>query len=291
MFSKAPGIPPGLLLWDWCIFALVRVAGRPRIPAGFGLSQISGGAVKRILLASATLLALTAAQPAVAQPMPVFNWSGFYLGGFVGGAWPAGNAVTADPCLVGASCPVIGTYNGVAPVSYPLSSSFIGGGTVGVNWQAPASAFVLGLEGEVGFLRLSGSVVMNPLTNSDTVASTTIGDWYVAYTARLGLAWDRSLLYAKLGGVTANVSTGVVDANPAGLTLNTTTTTTVTGFAAGAGWEFAFAPNWSLKAEYLWLGLNKAIAHCGTTSLPSVTCSSTNLPNVHTAKVGVNYRW
>ena len=247
--------------------------------------------MKRILFAGIAAAAFCgvpafAADMPVKAPMtPVFNWSGFYAGGFAGGAW-TDHATTSDPCLVGAVCPP-GTYNGTFPVTYSLGSSFIGGGTIGVNWQAAGSNFVIGLENEVGFLRLRGTA--NISGGGDTNAFTKIGDWYDAYTVRLGFASNRSLIYAKIGGVSAGYQTGVVDATPP-VTLNTTTSKTLTGLAAGGGWEYAFAPNWSVKAEYLFLGLGKTVNHCGTV-LPAavIDCSSTKTGDVQTAKVGLNY--
>ena len=36
-------------------------------------------------------------------------------------------------------------------------SSFIGGGTVGCNWQPVGSPWVLGIEGEAGYMKLEGA--------------------------------------------------------------------------------------------------------------------------------------
>jgi hypothetical protein len=40
----------------------------------------------------------------------------------------------------------------------------IGGGTLGCNWQPVGSPFVLGIEGEVGYMKLEGSA-FDPLIN------------------------------------------------------------------------------------------------------------------------------
>ena len=85
--------------------------------------------------------AATAADMAVKArpaPPPVFSWTGFYVGGFVGGAWGASDSRVTDPCGPAATvvCGAVGTYNGVAPVGFDLGSSVIGGGTVGYNWQS-----------------------------------------------------------------------------------------------------------------------------------------------------------
>jgi outer membrane immunogenic protein len=63
----------------------------------------------------------------------------------------------------------------------------------------------------------------------------------------LGAAWDRSLFYVKGGGAFAHDKffTTTVALNPA-----QTATDTRWGWMVGAGWEYAFAPNWSAKIEY-----------------------------------------
>ena len=181
------------------------------------------------------------------------------------------------------------------PVHYGLQSSFIGGGTIGYNWQMPSSNFVLGLENEIGYLHQQGSVVMNaPLGIGATSASTSIGNgWYDAYTVRAGIAWNRSLLYAKVGGVSAGYSTGVVD-NGAPVTLNTTTNKTISGWAAGAGFEYGISKHWSLKAEYLYLGLGATVNHCSSVGgFPpgTIDCSFTKTGDVNTFKIGANYHF
>jgi outer membrane immunogenic protein len=231
-------------------------------------------------------------------PAPVYNWSGFYVGGFIGGATNS-SATTSDPCLVSAAAACAasnsGTYNGVLPLDYGLQSSFIGGGTIGYNWQMPGSRFVLGLENEIGYLHLRGSVVMNapPIGNGDTTASTTVGNWYDAYTVRAGYAWNQFLLYAKAGGVSAAYSTGIVDTiGPT--TINTTTNKVLNGWAAGGGLEYGMTKNWSLKAEYLHLGLGATVNHCaqvGGFPPGTIDCSSTKTNGVNTFKIGANYHF
>jgi outer membrane immunogenic protein len=228
-------------------------------------------------------------------PAPVYNWNGFYIGGFAGLA-TAGNATTSDPCLIGAACPGgVGTYNGVPPLGYSLKTSFIGGGTIGWNWQAPGSRFVFGLENEIGYLHLQGSAVMNPpgIGNSDTTASTRLGNWYDAYTVRAGYAWDQVLLYAKVGGVSAGYSSGVVD-TVGPTTIDTTTTKVRTGWAAGAGVEYAMTRSWSLKAEYLYLALGATVNGCaqvGGFPPGTIDCVFTKTNGINTFKVGANYHF
>src|SRR5437868_15059935 len=75
--------------------------------------------------------------------------------------------------------------------SADLDSSFIGGGTIGCNWQPVGSPLVLGIEGEVGFMRLSGqafdpNTIAGAQTTPDVLGSAKVGDWYGMVTGRLG---------------------------------------------------------------------------------------------------------
>lgn len=225
-------------------------------------------------------------------PAPVFTWTGFYIGGFLGGAWADSQSVASDPCGPAGAvvCGAVGNYNGVAPVPFDLSSSVIAGATAGYNWQV--NSFVLGVEAESGYMRLRGSRIMNPLGLNDTLASTTIGDWYAVFAGRLGVTVDRALLYVKGGAAWTRNTNGVVDANPVGATINTTTSHDVWGWAAGAGIEYAFTPNWSVKGEYLYLGVAKSFRDTGVV-LPAgvVDYVISSNPNIQTAKIGVNYRF
>src|SRR3990172_1550129 len=113
-----------------------------------------GDAMKRILLAGTALLALTAAQPSLAADAPVykgpapaaaalFNWSGCYIGVNAGGVWGRSNID-------------IPAY----PSNFNIDMSSIAvGGQIGCNWQAPGSAFVVGIEGDGSWMNLDGSAL------------------------------------------------------------------------------------------------------------------------------------
>jgi outer membrane immunogenic protein len=256
---------------------------------------IVAAAVSFLFTGAASAADLAARPYTKAPPLaaPAFSWTGFYVGGFVGGAFADSQSVVSDPCgPVGVVvCGAVGIYNGVAPVPFDLSSSVIGGGTVGYNWQV--NSFVVGVEAEGGYMRLSGSRIMNPAPGfADTLASTTIGDWYAVFAGRLGVAVNQALFYVKGGAAWTRNTNGVVDSNPLGATINTTTSHDVWGWAAGAGIEYAFTPNWSLKGEYLYLGVAKTFRDTGVV-LPAgvVEYVISSNPNIHTAKIGLNYRF
>ena len=252
-------------------------------------------------IASAADMAVKAPK---AAPPPAFDWNGFYIGAYAGAAW-MDQATTTDPCfqfLLGAcQAAGIGTYNLLPPQTYDMKSSFVGGGTVGFNWQ-PTPYTLIGVENDIGYLQLKGSILANPPQSGglgDTIMSTKIGDWYDAYTARIGAVDGHAMFYVKGGGVTTKYTTGVVDTNPAGLTINTTTNKTISSWAAGGGVEYGIDMHWSVKAEYMVLGIARNVTNCGTAFSAGVPlaapfnpeCSVTHTPDVQMITVGLNYRF
>jgi outer membrane immunogenic protein len=135
-------------------------------------------------------------------PPPVFNWTGCYIGGYVGGAWSDRDATFSDR----GNSTFLAYSGGITnprregPHSWDvgLDSSFIGGGTLGCNWQPVGSPFVLGIEGEAGYMKLKGSAFDNLINSSlplssvratpDVLGSAKVGDWYGMITGRLGYA-------------------------------------------------------------------------------------------------------
>jgi outer membrane immunogenic protein len=230
---------------------------------------------------------LPARMPVKALPViaPGFSWTGCYIGGYVGGAWSDREATAFDR----------GTYNSFTPQpwSYNTDSSVIGGGTVGCNYQPVGSPFVFGLEGEIGYLHLSGSAA-DPVTGIDPIASTKVGDWYGMITGRLGYSWDRALVYVKGGAAFVNVEHSIFD-NVGAVTVAGTSSGTKATWTVGGGLEYALNQNWSLKAEYMFIGLDDNATTCGVIvgggANGSRHCWDHDTGGIHTAKIGLNYRF
>ncbi len=240
------------------------------------------------------------APPPVIAPAPVSFWTGFYVGGFVGGAFPNEDVTATDLGSTGGFYAPGTLYNrGSSPWSYGLDDSFIGGGTIGYNWQFPGSPFLVGIEGEVGYMRLTGSAPDPVSPGLDTVSSARVGDWYAVLSGRLGwLPTPDWLVYAKGGAVWTELHADVVDSCTTGAcglgTVNATGSDTTTGWALGGGVEWMFAPRWSAKAEYLFLGIDDSIKTCGpggANAAGSDFCWGHDFNGVHTVKVGVNYHF
>jgi outer membrane immunogenic protein len=265
------------------------------------MKKLTLALVAATALTSAPVLAADLRMPVkapVMAPVAAFNWSGFYIGGFVGGAFADGDVRATELGSVGA--PALGYNVGFGlgvPWTYPLDSSFIGGGTIGWNFQAPGSMFVFGLEAEAGYVSLRGFRADPASPGLDTVSRTQIGDWYAVLAGRLGLAFDRTLIYVKGGGAFVDVRSQVIDnctLAPCGpATVNARGRADEFTWAAGGGLEFALSYNWSIKAEYLYIDTSSTFNSCGPVAAAAgqTFCWRHDVPGLHTAKVGINYRF
>jgi outer membrane immunogenic protein len=260
-------------------------------------------AVTALLIAAPLGVASAADMPVKAPkapPPPAFDWNGFYVGAYAGAAW-MDQANTSDPCnpgfALGCIIGVTGNTSGAPITSYDMRESFVGGGTIGYNWQ-PTPYTLLGLENDIGYIHLKGSILMDPalvaIGGQTETAITKLGNWYDAFTARVGAVDGHAMFYVKGGGVVVRDTTGVV-VGPGLAALNTTTTKTLDGWAAGGGIEYGIDMHWSVKAEYLVLGVARNVTNCGTASLGAVSlgsfCSVTHTPDVQMITVGLNYRF
>jgi outer membrane immunogenic protein len=135
------------------------------------------------------------APPRAVVPVPVFTWTGCYIGGNIGWGWGRDTVAIPDlaettgvPELAGVSLPsVTGNTSGV-----------LGGGQVGCNYQF-APNWVIGIEGDGEAANIKGDVTdsvsfTNPSTGApETVTGTAHArtDWIASATGRLGWTWDR----------------------------------------------------------------------------------------------------
>jgi outer membrane immunogenic protein len=163
-------------------------------------------------------------------------WSGFYFGGHLGGAW--GHNQFDDP-LGGFTTP--GVFAG------DRGSAFIGGPQLGANWQT--GNYVFGIQADIAFANLKSSVIA-PLSTTTTMDTRT--NTITTVTGRVGYAWDMLMAYVKGGGAWTH---NKYQLNDPTLGISATGSATQSGFVVGAGWEWAFAPNWSVFVEYDYLGL------------------------------------
>src|SRR5262249_28597962 len=127
-------------------------------------------------------------------------------------------------------------------------SSWLAGGQVGYNWQAPGSLWVFGIEGDGDAQRFNKSVVVGapigPVIPGGTLSAES--NWQASLRGRIGYAaWARALLYVTGGVAWTQVkgTVGLVGIGPF------TDDKTVTGGTIGGGLEYAWTDNISLGIE------------------------------------------
>jgi outer membrane immunogenic protein len=217
------------------------------------------------LLALGAVPAVAADLPArmvtKAPPLaPAFSWTGFYIGGNVG--YGFGDTT--------------GTGN---PVNYDMDGVF-GGGQIGANYQM--GAWVFGIEADYQWADIKGSGPLAPGFVSNTEV-----ERFGTVRGRIGYAWERWMVYgtggyAFSGRTTASFTPAFVPAE----------SQTLSGWAAGVGVEYAFAPNWSAKLEYLHVDLGDRTFFQST--LPGCTAAPagcTTGAQLDAVRAGVNYRF
>jgi outer membrane immunogenic protein len=206
----------------------------------------------------------------VPAPVPYYNWGGIYFGlnagyGFGSSSW--GNSVAPGP------------IGGLGTGSF-TTQGFLGGGTIGFNYQW--AAIVAGLEGDLDWTNLKGSAPSVGVCAAPNSCQTS-ASWLGTARGRLGYAFDRVLLYATAGAAFTNDT-----AKGSTAALTTTTTTTNVGWTGGAGVEVAVAPNWTAKVEYLYIMMPN-----GTYNIPTAPTATTGPVKFqeNVVRAGVNFKF
>jgi outer membrane immunogenic protein len=245
--------------------------------------------------------AFAADMPVKARPMapPVaYDWTGFYIGGNIGGKWDDQNS----PITLG---PVAGSPDPRFTVSNTLpfgarSSSFIGGGQIGYNWQI--RSWVFGVEGDFDGQSLvhSTSVVTSGLgfVAGDTFSSRS--DWQASARLRLGYAWGPWLAYVTGGAAFTDVrlSTNFVGAGALFPPSVASNTQTLVGGTIGGGFEYMINRNLSLGVEGRYsdygtesYGLGSLAIFSTASGLPLSNVSSSARLNTWEVTGRLNYHW
>ena len=263
--------------------------------------------MKRFLLATVALAALSAPAaaadlatkyPVKAVPVPVFSWTGFYIGGNFGYGGDKFNFTESK----------IDTYwysdsYDPSPIDYSAtdtinSSGFFAGGQIGYNYQF-ANNVVIGIETDLQWSGIEGKHDYTYVDQWGYTETSSFGasvDYFGTIRARLGYAYDRFLPYITGGAAygKTKIESTYTEFAPwysSPYLWSQSESSTNWGWTIGAGAEYAITNNWTLKAEYLyvdlgstdytWYDLNDS-DHYYTGSVDT---------KFHTMKVGVNYKF
>ena len=236
-----------------------------------GHNTVTGNIMKKLLLGTAAIIAFAA--PALAADMPartytkapvytapeaVYNWTGFYIGGNVGGAFASGNSLEGN------------------------GGRFMGGVQGGADYQF-ATNWVIGVEAQYDWMtnNSNGGTVF-PAGTLVTANTNQLG----SVTGRFGYTWGPTLLYAK-GGYAWRDNNNIGVSFAGVPEAFTTDGGHRDGYTVGAGLEYMFAPNWSAKLEYQYYNFGTTTF----TSGPAPIVGTHFRDDEHTVKVGVNYRF
>lgn len=229
-------------------------------------------ALAAALLSSTAMAAdLPGRGPAIApapafSPMPVFTWTGVYIGGQVGYAWGKDSTTR----FVTATGVPTGFSQGFSP------SGAVGGLHAGFNYQM--GSIVLGVETDI---EASGYKGNYRLGNGDGTDAKT--NWQGSLRGRVGVALDRALIYATGGLAFANFTHTIID----GVTPATESfKKTDMGWTAGVGIEYAFTRNLTARAEYRYSDYGN-INHASLVAFPTFT--HRHNPSNHAVRFGVSY--
>jgi outer membrane immunogenic protein len=213
-------------------------------------------------------------------PIPAyipFSWTGFYVGGNVGVAWnPKGEF----------SDSLGNFFDGASQ-----STVFTGGGQVGANYQVN-NWLVVGVEADFNWLtdhnNKSDAVFIPSVGNIQVAAD---NRWITTLAARFGVAVERALFYVKGGGGWVADNQFTVTNETTGGSFNASNSNNVGGWLAGAGFEYAFAPNWTAKVEYDFLGLSNTsfTVPSGVFRFSSGDTFTTRNRDLQMVTVGFNY--
>jgi outer membrane immunogenic protein len=220
--------------------------------------------MKRFLPGTGALAALCLSIPAFAADLPArvtkapalvspaYNWSGFYLGVNAGYTFGEDDDITTTGQAAGN---ILNVAIGARPGRVRLDrDGFIGGGQMGYNWQVSPN-WVFGLEADISYVDIRRDVAVIGTTGLNNIFRTRM-DYLGTVRGRIGYAWDRTLLYATGGLAYAEIENSANFFGPLGqLQFTGNNSRTETGYAVGGGIEHAFAPNWTVKAEYLFYDL------------------------------------
>ncbi|GLR83793.1 carbohydrate porin [Bradyrhizobium iriomotense] len=214
------------------------------------------------------MLALPAASRAADLPLKapalqaVYDWTGLYIGAHVGFTRGTSSATLTDP--------TIATDNNVF-------DGMTGGVQAGYNYRLN-SGLLLGVEGDISFPNYLPSNHVVSATATALSSAEERWDYVASLRARLGYTTGAWLFYATGGLAFAGerfLSTPTNDVEDRRLH-------TRLGWAAGAGVEYAFAPHWTARLEYLYRKFDDA-----NVSFPSGVNYASAM-DLHTIRIGLN---
>jgi outer membrane immunogenic protein len=261
-------------------------------------SFLAASAAAFVLAGSQVLAADLPTRAPVYKAQPAyFSWTGFYIGANAG--WGRNDDDGAPFCINPGG---VLNGNGCRTTNVPGAQIRSDGGFVGgqIGYNVQNGMFVWGVEADFQGSDIKDSIsIPGPFA---TVGGGAAGgtrfdashsmDWFGTVRARLGLAaYDRALIYATGGLIYGRVQVSQNTVFP-NTQYASTLETTRTGWTAGGGIEFAFAPNWSGKLEALYYDMGSVSTQAiGSPTIDSFIGGKTFDLKGGLVRAGINYRF
>ena len=261
------------------------------------MKKISLGAIATVVFSTTAFAADLPARTYTKVPAivsPASDWSGFYIGGDLGGAW-AHTTSTQNPLPSSVAF-------GLDPQTFSYGgSSFLGAVHLGYNWQV-SPRFLVGIEGDLAWLRADGSAsgiwTDGGVTTCVPVAScaTTMSMSVTALASirgRAGVLVTPTMLLYGTGGAAWGKQTYNADGfnRNIGYDAPASVSATTSGFVAGGGLEAMFTGTWLLRAEYLYSRFGNGPNVSVFPQPPFGQNYTWGNTSVNTASIGLSYRF
>jgi outer membrane immunogenic protein len=259
------------------------------------------------------------APPPTPAPVP-YSWTGFYVGANGGYAWHDQTVTFAGNDFLSRINTCGGNLGGTCapPISFDIQGG-LGGLQGGYNWQFNPT-WLLGIEADFDWADINGTGSNNftmagaPTPNAASFVANQEVESFGTVRARLGyLPTDRTLLYATGGFAYGHVKENVaLNSTPNGggfsdgthgyICVSNTNcflgsgSRTATGWTAGAGVEYAFWNNFTLRLEYLFVSLDGNIVNVVAQTppggnVPSSFSANFSRTDFNVVRGGLNYRF
>jgi outer membrane immunogenic protein len=237
--------------------------------------------MKKVLLTTVALVALGATVPALAADLsarvpytkapvyaaPIYNWTGFYVGGHLGGVFSSNS-----------------NFGGLATGNNG-NGRFLGGLQAGADYQF-APNWVIGAEAAYSWIAGHNGSIIFPVPTSSTTTYTNNQHGLGSVTGRLGYTWGPGLLYVKGGYAFSDNDESVINSARVPVAFGLTGDHT-NGWTVGGGVEYMFTQSWSGKLEYQYYNFGNSSFTAPATLVPFGSFRTDD----HVVKAGINYRF
>lgn len=258
------------------------------------LSAVALAAITAVPAKAADLPMQNSAPAPFIAAVPVFTWTGFYAGVNAGAAWDDSRLTLREAGTLFADQLDLSGFGGSSS-----NARFNGGAQVGYNYRFGAT--LVGIEADINRLRIRSSYTT--AFTDDSGAEALRADqrlrWFGTLRARLGFTPTEHLLVYGTGGLafgrvhsdTSYIGSGIDGTGPYAFDYACSSSSTRWGWTLGAGAEYAFTNELSLKGEYLYVDLGSKNYAATDPLRTDVGYNVKSEARFHVLRAGLNYKF